>query len=67
MSDPNDAAETGTKRTDRHGPDTAVNVHVFSAGCPEIDRMVGFRDRGLHGPTCGAGRHVASAVARCSL
>lgn len=25
--------------------DTDVNVHVFSAGCPEIDRMVGFRDR----------------------
>jgi GrpB-like predicted nucleotidyltransferase (UPF0157 family) len=27
-----------------NGPDTDVNVHVFSAGCPEIDRMVGFRD-----------------------
>ncbi len=26
------------------GPDTNVNLHVFSAGCPEIDRMVGFRD-----------------------
>ena len=26
------------------GPDTDVNVHVFSAGCPEIDRMVRFRD-----------------------
>jgi GrpB-like predicted nucleotidyltransferase (UPF0157 family) len=27
------------------GPDTNVNVHVFSAGCPEIERMLAFRDR----------------------
>ncbi|HLH24358.1 MAG TPA: GrpB family protein [Chloroflexota bacterium] len=26
------------------GPDTEVNLHVFSAGCPEIDRMLRFRD-----------------------
>jgi GrpB-like predicted nucleotidyltransferase (UPF0157 family) len=26
------------------GPDTNVNLHVFSAGCAEIERMVGFRD-----------------------
>jgi len=26
------------------GPDTNVNLHVFSDGCPELDRMVGFRD-----------------------
>lgn len=26
------------------GPDTNVNLHVFSAGCEEIDRMVRFRD-----------------------
>jgi GrpB-like predicted nucleotidyltransferase (UPF0157 family) len=26
-------------------PDMSVNVHVFSAGCPEIDRMLAFRDR----------------------
>jgi GrpB-like predicted nucleotidyltransferase (UPF0157 family) len=26
------------------GPDTDINLHVFSAGCPEIDRMVMFRD-----------------------
>ena len=26
------------------GPDTDVNVHVFSEGCPEIDRMIAFRD-----------------------
>lgn len=26
------------------GPDTDVNLHVFSAGCPEVERMVGFRD-----------------------
>jgi GrpB-like predicted nucleotidyltransferase (UPF0157 family) len=27
------------------GPDTDLNLHVFSAGCPETDRMVLFRDR----------------------
>jgi GrpB-like predicted nucleotidyltransferase (UPF0157 family) len=27
------------------GPDTDVNLHVFSEGCVELDRMVGFRDR----------------------
>jgi GrpB-like predicted nucleotidyltransferase (UPF0157 family) len=26
------------------GPDTKVNLHVFSEGCPEIDRMLLFRD-----------------------
>ena len=26
------------------GPDTNVNLHVFSKGCPEVDRMVLFRD-----------------------
>jgi GrpB-like predicted nucleotidyltransferase (UPF0157 family) len=26
------------------GPDTNVNVHTFSAGCEEVDRMVAFRD-----------------------
>ena len=26
------------------GPDTNINLHVFSAGCVEIDRMLGFRD-----------------------
>ncbi len=26
------------------GPDTAVNLHVFSNGCPEIDRILLFRD-----------------------
>ncbi len=26
------------------GPDTDVNLHVFSAGSPEIDRMLAFRD-----------------------
>jgi GrpB-like predicted nucleotidyltransferase (UPF0157 family) len=26
------------------GPDTNVNLHVFSRGCVELDRMVGFRD-----------------------
>jgi GrpB-like predicted nucleotidyltransferase (UPF0157 family) len=27
------------------GPDTDVNLHVFSPGCIEIARMLGFRDR----------------------
>ena len=27
------------------GPDTNVNLHVFSRGCPEIERMLVFRDR----------------------
>jgi GrpB-like predicted nucleotidyltransferase (UPF0157 family) len=27
------------------GPDTDINLHVFSAGCPEIERMLQFRDR----------------------
>lgn len=27
------------------GPDVDVNVHVFGAGCPEIHRMIRFRDR----------------------
>jgi len=26
------------------GPDTKTNLHVFSSGCPEIERMVMFRD-----------------------
>lgn len=26
------------------GPDLDVNLHVFSAGCPEIRRMIVFRD-----------------------
>jgi GrpB-like predicted nucleotidyltransferase (UPF0157 family) len=28
-----------------NGPDTEINLHVFSHGCPEIDRMLVFRDR----------------------
>lgn len=26
------------------GPDTDINLHVLSAECPEIDRLLGFRD-----------------------
>jgi GrpB-like predicted nucleotidyltransferase (UPF0157 family) len=26
------------------GPDTAINLHVFSSGCVEIDRILMFRD-----------------------
>jgi len=28
-----------------NGPDTEVNLHVFTEGCPEIERMLAFRDR----------------------
>jgi GrpB-like predicted nucleotidyltransferase (UPF0157 family) len=28
-----------------NGPDTDINLHVFAVGCPEIERMVMFRDR----------------------
>jgi GrpB-like predicted nucleotidyltransferase (UPF0157 family) len=35
------------------GPDTNVNLHVFSLGCPEIDRMLLFRDwLRSHAPDC---------------
>lgn len=27
------------------GPTATINLHVFSEGCPEIDRMLAFRDR----------------------
>jgi GrpB-like predicted nucleotidyltransferase (UPF0157 family) len=27
------------------GPDTNINLHTFSPGCQEVERMVGFRDR----------------------
>ncbi len=27
------------------GPDADINLHVFSAGCAEVDRMIDFRDR----------------------
>ena len=27
------------------GTDPQVNLHVFSGGCPELDRMMAFRDR----------------------
>jgi GrpB-like predicted nucleotidyltransferase (UPF0157 family) len=27
-----------------NGPDTEINLHAFSSGCPEIDRMLMFRD-----------------------
>lgn len=26
------------------GPETDINLHVFSLGCPEISRMLAFRD-----------------------
>jgi GrpB-like predicted nucleotidyltransferase (UPF0157 family) len=28
-----------------NGPDTDINLHIFSSGCPEIDRLLMFRDR----------------------
>jgi GrpB-like predicted nucleotidyltransferase (UPF0157 family) len=43
------------------GPDTDVNVHVFSAGCPEVDRMLQFRD---HLRTDGADRALYERTKR---
>jgi GrpB-like predicted nucleotidyltransferase (UPF0157 family) len=37
------------------GPDTNVNLHVFSSGCEEVDRMVAFRD------------HLRSSEQDCAL
>jgi GrpB-like predicted nucleotidyltransferase (UPF0157 family) len=28
-----------------NGPGPDINLHVFSSGCPEIDRILIFRDR----------------------
>jgi GrpB-like predicted nucleotidyltransferase (UPF0157 family) len=43
------------------GPDTNVNVHTFSAGCFEIDRMIRFRDR-LRSTPSARDRYVAVKV-----
>jgi GrpB-like predicted nucleotidyltransferase (UPF0157 family) len=43
------------------GPDTDANLHVFSAGCEELDRMILFRDR-LRSDA--ADRHRYAAVKR---
>jgi GrpB-like predicted nucleotidyltransferase (UPF0157 family) len=40
------------------GPDTDVNLHVFSAGCEELDRMLQFRDR-LRADAVDRGRYAA--------
>lgn len=32
------------RRIGFEGPDTDINPHVFSVGCPEIDQMLLFRD-----------------------
>jgi GrpB-like predicted nucleotidyltransferase (UPF0157 family) len=44
-----------------NGPDTVVNVHVFSAGCEELDRMLLFRD---HLRTDAADRERYAAAKR---
>ena len=36
--------EAGTYEASSKGPDADINLHVFSAGDAEIDRMVLFRD-----------------------
>jgi GrpB-like predicted nucleotidyltransferase (UPF0157 family) len=41
------------------GPDTDVNLHVFTAGSPEIDRMLAFRDR-LRTDTAARERYEAA-------
>jgi GrpB-like predicted nucleotidyltransferase (UPF0157 family) len=33
------------------GPDANINLHVFSTGCVEIERMLGFRDHLRSSPT----------------
>jgi GrpB-like predicted nucleotidyltransferase (UPF0157 family) len=40
------------------GPDTSVNLHVFSAGCEEFERMLLFRDR-LRASAVDRGRYAA--------
>src|SRR5262249_2484313 len=35
-------------------PDTDLNLHVFSPGCPEIERMLRFRDWLRHDPAAPA-------------
>ena len=35
---------TGISTASFKGPDADINLHVFSDGCPEIDRMLLFRD-----------------------
>jgi GrpB-like predicted nucleotidyltransferase (UPF0157 family) len=44
------------------GPDTDINLHVFSSGCLEIDRMVMFRDR-LRGDSAERDLHARTKVA----
>ena len=39
------ASPTGTSTGVFKGPDTDINLHTFSAGSPEIERMLAFRDR----------------------
>jgi len=43
------------------GPDTDVNLHVFSARCPELERMLRFRD---HLRRCLADRQLYEAKKR---
>jgi GrpB-like predicted nucleotidyltransferase (UPF0157 family) len=40
-----------------NGPDRPVNLHVFSAGCPEAERMLRFRDR-LRGDEADRARYA---------
>ncbi len=43
------------------GPDTEVNIHVFSVGCPEITKMLAFRD---HLRTNGSDRELYERTKR---
>jgi len=43
------------------GPDTDINLHIFSDGCPEVARMLTFRDRLRSHPD---DRHLYEATKR---
>ena len=45
--------------------DTDVNPHIFTVGCPEVDRMVKFRDHRLRGRLIG--RRFHELMAFCLL
>jgi len=47
------------------GPDTNVNVHVFSAGCDEVERMLRAERTGAVGSCAGCGAPHSGGAAYC--